>query len=311
MKIDVEGMEADVLRSWGDSPKRPWVLVIESTFPMSRETTEQQWIDQVQERGYEEAFFDGLSRYFVHESHRELAERLGQPANVFDDFQISSRHFAARLTQDEAEEQKKLSEARVAALSLDILQLRESLRAHQSELEGERSRNAQELKAAKDDAAEVQLRLREAETELAVERAKVGQLEDRERQSAAEVQKLREGHRSEREARAEINAELDKISTLVGAQDSGVQFSRTDQWLQPGIAYAAVTVRLESLRQELQTAREFAVDQFVAGQSREVLKSVSCRTDFRPSRSTSRKSAIVSAPSVRNSEANALSWAVV
>ena len=36
MKIDVEGMEADVLRSWGDSPKRPWVLVIESTFPMSR-----------------------------------------------------------------------------------------------------------------------------------------------------------------------------------------------------------------------------------------------------------------------------------
>ena len=40
MKIDVEGMEVDVLRSWGSSPVRPWVLLIELTAPGSQIPTD-------------------------------------------------------------------------------------------------------------------------------------------------------------------------------------------------------------------------------------------------------------------------------
>lgn len=95
MKVDVEGMELDVLRSWGESKKRPWVLVIEATYPSTQERTDHLWRDEVIGRGYTEAFFDGLSCYFVHEDHGELASRLAAPANVYDGFGIAPPHFAA------------------------------------------------------------------------------------------------------------------------------------------------------------------------------------------------------------------------
>jgi FkbM family methyltransferase len=34
LKIDVEGMEGDVIRSWEGSAKRPWIVLVESTEPL-------------------------------------------------------------------------------------------------------------------------------------------------------------------------------------------------------------------------------------------------------------------------------------
>lgn len=96
LKIDVEGMEADVLASWGTSDVRPWVLVIEATFPNTQNPTHSDWISRVNELGYHQVYFDGLSRYFVSDKHRELDEFFSSPPNVFDGFQIASHHFAAR-----------------------------------------------------------------------------------------------------------------------------------------------------------------------------------------------------------------------
>jgi FkbM family methyltransferase len=101
LKIDVEGMEADVLASWGDHPGRPWIVVIEATSPMEELRTDARWRDQLQQRGYAEVHFDGLSRYFVHSDHAELAEAFVAPPNVFDRFFITERHFAAELLWSE------------------------------------------------------------------------------------------------------------------------------------------------------------------------------------------------------------------
>jgi FkbM family methyltransferase len=95
MKIDVEGMESDVLRSWGESKRRPWILVIESTFPTTQEETYNLWIQEVLARGYKKVFFDGLSCYFVHQRQRALAARFKTPANVFDGFAVARHHFSA------------------------------------------------------------------------------------------------------------------------------------------------------------------------------------------------------------------------
>lgn len=95
LKIDVEGMEADVLRSWGDSLARPWVLTIEATIPNTQVSTTQLWIEEVVRRDYEPVFFDGLSRYFLHKSHQDLARRFEAPANVFDAFVVAPHHFTA------------------------------------------------------------------------------------------------------------------------------------------------------------------------------------------------------------------------
>jgi FkbM family methyltransferase len=101
LKVDVEGMEDQVLRSWGDNPQRPWVLVIEATYPNSQIPTEHLWINEVLKRGYEEVFFDGLSRYFVHEDHSDLSAKFAAPANVFDQFLLPEYHFAARSLRNE------------------------------------------------------------------------------------------------------------------------------------------------------------------------------------------------------------------
>jgi len=120
-KIDVEGMESEVLRSWGDSPARPWILIVESTFPMSQTPTHQEWLSHVADRGYVEAFYDGLSRYFVHESQAQRKAAFEAPANIFDDFVVTPGHFSARANREELENAKKkiedgeISEAELSA----------------------------------------------------------------------------------------------------------------------------------------------------------------------------------------------------
>lgn len=97
MKIDVEGMEPNVLRSWGDNPARPWLLSIESTAPNSQEPAHEGWIDLVLSRGYVEVYFDGLSRYFLHEDQLDRRDAFAVPPNVFDGFAITDTHFASGL----------------------------------------------------------------------------------------------------------------------------------------------------------------------------------------------------------------------
>lgn len=83
LKIDVEGYEAQALRGW-TGPCRPWVLVVESTLPGERVETDREWEPDVLAKGYRHVWFDGLNRFYVHQDHAELAERLALPPNVFD-----------------------------------------------------------------------------------------------------------------------------------------------------------------------------------------------------------------------------------
>lgn len=86
LKVDVEGAEAQVLRSVDLSVWRPWVLVIEATLPNSTTTTHGQWEQLVLDAGYTFTLFDGLSRYYVSPEHPELADALSYPACALDDF---------------------------------------------------------------------------------------------------------------------------------------------------------------------------------------------------------------------------------
>lgn len=119
MKVDVEGMEAEVLRSWNESDARPWLLVIESTYPNSQKPTHQDWLSQVLDRGYEEVFFDGLSRYFLHETQRERRRAFEAPPNIFDGFWVARHHFSAsaiRQQLESSEARARDDEARAAEL---------------------------------------------------------------------------------------------------------------------------------------------------------------------------------------------------
>jgi len=86
LKIDVEGMEGEVLDGADWEWFRPRVVVIEATVPNSTEPSHMAWEPRLLARGYELALFDGLNRFYVRDDEPELLERLQAPANVLDDY---------------------------------------------------------------------------------------------------------------------------------------------------------------------------------------------------------------------------------
>ena len=89
LKVDVEGSESDVLRSWGGAKNRPWIVVIESTAPLSTLQTHHEWEKELLDRGYTFAYFDGLNRFYVSEAKLHLKQKFEIPPNVFDGFKLA------------------------------------------------------------------------------------------------------------------------------------------------------------------------------------------------------------------------------
>lgn len=86
LKIDVEGSEADVVRSADWTRHRPWLLVVEATVPTSATRNHQNWEPILLEAGYERVFFDGLNMYYVRQESHDLAAAFDRPVSVLDGF---------------------------------------------------------------------------------------------------------------------------------------------------------------------------------------------------------------------------------
>ncbi|TQV61905.1 MAG: FkbM family methyltransferase [Halothiobacillaceae bacterium] len=89
LKIDVEGMEADVMAGWKNSPMRPWVIVMECVQPGTRESMHETWEPSILEKGYQHVYSDGINRFYLSRQHQELLPAFQAPPNIFDEFQIS------------------------------------------------------------------------------------------------------------------------------------------------------------------------------------------------------------------------------
>lgn len=114
LKIDVEGLEAAALRGWTRATPRPWIIVIESAAPVTREDTSVSWDRSLTDRGYRFAWFDGLNRFYVAPDHPELLDAFTTPPNVFDRFVLAgsaSSTFTAGLAST--------SSGRIRATTLD------------------------------------------------------------------------------------------------------------------------------------------------------------------------------------------------
>jgi FkbM family methyltransferase len=86
LKIDVEGLEEEVIRSADFRMHRPWIVVVEATRPQEQHLTELGWESHLVAQGYVFVYFDGLNRFYVAEEKRELAKAFSVPPNIFDDF---------------------------------------------------------------------------------------------------------------------------------------------------------------------------------------------------------------------------------
>ena len=84
MKIDVEGMEAAVLRGWDATMLRPWIVVVEATKPDTRIHTHEAFAPLLAAADYLPAGFDGLNRYYVAREHGDLSSLVEEPVSIFD-----------------------------------------------------------------------------------------------------------------------------------------------------------------------------------------------------------------------------------
>ena len=105
LKIDVEGYETAVLQGW-TSAVRPWVVVVESTVPLTQVASHREWEGLVLAHGYAFAYFDGLNRFYIRVDHEELRPAFAHGPWVFDRFALSgtaTSTYASRLRiEDEA-----------------------------------------------------------------------------------------------------------------------------------------------------------------------------------------------------------------
>lgn len=145
LKIDVEGFEQQVLEGWQKSPLRPWIIVLESTLPTSRSENYAAWEDLVLCKGYQFAYGDGLNRFYVSDTHPELAEKLNHPPNLFDGFQLSgtsSSSFHLYLAHQGDQRQQELEQAftlKLQSLKSENEALQKELSARQVSLEAQRA----------------------------------------------------------------------------------------------------------------------------------------------------------------------------
>lgn len=89
LKIDVEGLEEQVLKGWDSQILRPWIMVVEATIPNSPEADYTSWDPILTTADYQFVYFDGLNRFYVAKEHAELTEAFSCPPNVFDGVELS------------------------------------------------------------------------------------------------------------------------------------------------------------------------------------------------------------------------------
>ncbi len=91
LKIDVEGSETKVLKGLNLKEFRPWIILVESTLPLSQVENYEEWEELLLNAHYEYCYFDGLNRFYIADEHHEIKTELNAPPNVFDDFIFSGK----------------------------------------------------------------------------------------------------------------------------------------------------------------------------------------------------------------------------
>ncbi|QRY80142.1 FkbM family methyltransferase [Pseudomonas sp. PDNC002] len=146
LKIDVEGLEENVIRGNDWDRFRPWLLVVEATFPMSQIESHADWEPLVLSAGYQFVYADGLNRFYVADNHPELKAAFKYPPNVFDNFvryELVAEQERADRTQEEVlslsqgidqmRGEAGLLNERIEILNAQLAHTRAELKSSQSE----------------------------------------------------------------------------------------------------------------------------------------------------------------------------------
>lgn len=86
LKIDVEGLEEQVILGSNWEVFRPTVLVIETTLPNTNIRCNNNIPILLKDQGYRHVLFDGINDYYLAEESSDLAKDLSFPVNILDNY---------------------------------------------------------------------------------------------------------------------------------------------------------------------------------------------------------------------------------
>jgi FkbM family methyltransferase len=120
LKVDVEGMEPEVLGSADFVGVRPRIVVVEATAPNTQLPTYAAWEPLLTAKGYAFVLFDGLNRFYLRAEDAWRAPIFATPPNVFDNFakatldwrQRDLREALAKVEDEARRLRRKLSRRR-------------------------------------------------------------------------------------------------------------------------------------------------------------------------------------------------------
>lgn len=82
LKVDVEGSETEVLKGIDLTKIRPWIILVESTEPLSYVETWSEWEPMLLSADYSFVKTDGLNRFYISSEHEDLRNTLLKPIDA-------------------------------------------------------------------------------------------------------------------------------------------------------------------------------------------------------------------------------------
>jgi FkbM family methyltransferase len=164
LKIDVEGFESQVLSSWGRAAARPWIVIVESTLPLTQIESHAKWEKHLVKHGYNYVYFDGLNRFYVSEQRPELKSAFRSGPNVFDGFVFNGTGSAPFWSLIEKRHQIELVEKagefdeNAKRLQSQIQALAQARSERELELEGKQNESLSQLQQRNLECNEAQVR---------------------------------------------------------------------------------------------------------------------------------------------------------
>lgn len=130
LKVDVEGLERDVLESFDPLAIRPKVVLVEAVSPLTHQPTHDEWEPLLLEADYVFAAFDGVNRFYVPVEHDELVPALSYPISALDHYVTwSPLETDTRATGPAPPETRDEQVARLEAAVLEAAAVHEAMKS--------------------------------------------------------------------------------------------------------------------------------------------------------------------------------------
>ncbi|MDF9832402.1 FkbM family methyltransferase [Ereboglobus sp. PH5-5] len=123
LKIDVEGMETEIIEGMDFQKYRPWILIIEAIAPGTQDPNYEIWEKSITGAGYEYVYFDGVNRYYLATEHGALKKDLSCPPCIFDDFAVHVKLQAEQGKQRDFDERQRIVGETIKQLHVEAQKL--------------------------------------------------------------------------------------------------------------------------------------------------------------------------------------------